>query len=597
MLTLLKSLFKANLSIIRLKSKRRRKKRIIFPKRRRRGGRRYQRAALLPDIQGHLEQIRKNSWQKMSFLRDNQIKARVRRIPVALKGRAYELAQRRIQAGVTKYLIDRYSKKIRRLNKRRYKFAFGSRNRFPFRTHDEIKFANVYPRLRDRSKRFKLARYNFFKISLRPLLMGPVLVQAEAKADKDSFFEIPQVKRKIRSFQRRYQRSQAVYNAYLGMRSLVRWSNYEKYKPFLKAQILPALNRVISLVQRKRRYRKFVWSRFLQFLSPAENKDILLKRGNSQIPMTTYQQAYYNLRKIKPVQRRMLFRRRKRLIRLINYFGFTTSRVGRWFRPRRLYIRPGVFKRYRMLVYNPLIRRLKSKRIRHPYYRYNYDIPKFEFRLRFRRRMPFSEGHRPDKLRRTQTVTHFRKFRARRWRAWNLRRRVRKFRLIRRRYKIIGRYNELQRGDLNVLPKINVPIVELRETANNFYIVVKRDNQTLFDRTCGMVYPHGAPKFEGPKRRTTYAAEVLGKHVGRILLMKQMPHIRLKLRTRPNEKVKAAIKGIKSVEIPVKFAAVYKEGRLVRASFHGVRRVHVDRVSINVPLSHNGLRKRKPRRI
>jgi ribosomal protein S11 len=596
MLILLKSLFKANLEIVRFKSKRRRKKRIIFPKRRRRGGRRYQRAALLPDIQAHLEQMRKNSWQQMSSLRETQIKNRVRKIPVGV-GQAYELAKRRINAGVTRYLINRYSKKIRRLNKRRYKFAFGTRYRFPFRTNDEIKFSSVYPRLRDRSKRFRLARYNFFKISLRPLLVKPVLEQAKRNAHKNTFFEVPQLKRKVHRFQRRYQRAQGVYNAYLGPRSLVHWPTYEKYKPFLRNQILPVLNRVVGLVRKKRRYRKFVWSKFIQFLLPRSAHLTVVKRGRMKNFMTSYQQIYYNLRKMKPVQQRTLFRRRKRFIRLLNYLGFVTSRAGRWFRPRRLYVRRGVFKRYRLLTYNPLLKRLRAKRIRQPNYRYNYDIPKVEFRLRFRKRMPFSEGHRPDKLRRNQTVTQFRRFRARRWRAWNLRRRVRKFRLIRRRYKTIGRYNTLQRGDLNVLPKINVPVVELRETANNFYMVVKQDNQTLFDRTCGMVYPYGAPKFEGPKRRTTYAAEILGKHVGRLLLNKQMPHIWLKLRTRPNEKVKAAIKGIKSVEIPVKFAAVYKEGRLVRASFHGVRRVHVDRVSINVPLSHNGLRHRKPRRI
>jgi len=596
MLILLQSLFKANLESVRLKSKRRRKKRIIFPKRRRRGGRRYQRAALLPDTQSFLEHLKKRSWNRICRVRDTKIKKRIRKIPSYVRGKAYEYAKAQIRSKVEKTLTKTYSKKIRRLNKRRYKFAFGTRRRFPFRRNDEPNFYNVYPRLRNRTRRFRVARYNFFKISLRSLLLKPALLKAKRKA-RHPLFEVPQLKRKFLKSQRRYRRAQKVYKKYFGSRSPMRWTTYEKYKPLVRNKVLPVLNKVVQLARRGRHYRKFVWSRFLQFLVPTSTNLTIVKQGRSEKNMTRYQQLYYAFRKMKPVEQRMLFKRRKRFIRFINYLGFTTSRFGRWFRPRRLYIRRGMLKRYRAMVYKPLLKRLRLKRVRQPHYRYNYNVPRLEFRFRFKKRMPFSEGHRPEILRRHQTVNHFKKFRSRRWRIWNLRRRVRKFRLIRRRYKTIGRYNSLQRGDFSALPKINVPVVELRETANNFYIVVKQNNQTLFDRTCGMVYPYGAPKFEGPKRRTTYAAEVLGKHVGRILLTKQMPHIWLKLRTRPNEKVKAAIKGIKNVEIPVKFASVYKDGRLVRASFHGVRRIHVDRVSINVPLSHNGLRKRKPRRI
>lgn len=588
MLTLFHTLFNLDYDTKRFKSKRRRKKRIIFPKRRR-GPRRYQRVNFLPETRKQVEGIRSDAKENMKLSFKRSMSARLRVLRPQLK-QLYGKALFKEKSKLENSLKTRYAsefRRVRRVNSRKYKFAYGTPKSFPHRHLDDIFFEEMFPRLRFRSKRFRRARFKLFKqYSLPSMYRLP---------KPRGLFYSSEEKKLRSSIIRKLKRSRLVYQRYFGRRGKLR-TRHNWSRP-ANNFALKVLRKLSQKAHNKRSFYRPLWAGFLNLIAKESDLSSLhVKRGKNVNILTPYQQAYYQLKSWKKVKRLTFIRKHRRLFNLLKFFLFTSGRAGRWFRPPLWHFKRFVMRRFRILNVKAL-KKLKKGVMVDPHHKYN-QISKYSFRVRFRRRMPFGRAQRGDLLRRPHTPNvHFRKYKHRKWFIWNRVRKKRKYRMIRRQYKIVGRYGNILRGDLGVLPQIESPTVELRETPNNFYIVVKQNNQTLFDRTAGMVYPYGAPKFKGPKRRTTYAAEILGKHVGKILIDKQMPNIQLKMRTRPNEKIKAAIKGMTSVQLPVKYHAVYEEGRLVRAAFRGIKRVHIERVSINVPLSHNGLRKRKPRRI
>jgi len=143
---------------------------------------------------------------------------------------------------------------------------------------------------------------------------------------------------------------------------------------------------------------------------------------------------------------------------------------------------------------------------------------------------------------------------------------------------------------------VTLPIVDIRRTANNFFIHVQHNNKTLFVRTAGMAGKVGDKlTFTGPKRRTAYAAEVTGREVSQKLLNRGLEDVLLRYRSKYSYFAKAAVKGLRSGYIRKKNT---KEGRLKR--FKGVfyrQKLRIPEVRVWVTLSHNGLRAKKARRM
>lgn len=106
-------------------------------------------------------------------------------------------------------------------------------------------------------------------------------------------------------------------------------------------------------------------------------------------------------------------------------------------------------------------------------------------------------------------------------------------------------------------------------TINNvFVIVTDNTNRILVSKTPGSL------GFIGPKRKTPYAAEVLGRRISLDVLKKKVSSIEIILKSPLDKIVKAVLKGLRS----------NNNLRLIRIK---------DRIMI----AHNGCRLRKARRV
>lgn len=111
--------------------------------------------------------------------------------------------------------------------------------------------------------------------------------------------------------------------------------------------------------------------------------------------------------------------------------------------------------------------------------------------------------------------------------------------------------------------------VLVKTTINNvFVMVVNKKRKVLFVKT------PGALGFSGSKRKTPYAAEVLGRRVILVLAKKKVRKIEIVIRSPLSKIIKSVIKGLRS-NSKIKLIGICEK----------------------ISLAHNGLRARKPRRV
>jgi ribosomal protein S11 len=111
--------------------------------------------------------------------------------------------------------------------------------------------------------------------------------------------------------------------------------------------------------------------------------------------------------------------------------------------------------------------------------------------------------------------------------------------------------------------------VLVKATINNVFVIVVNKKQKVL-----MVKTPGSLGFLGPKRKTPFAAEVLGRRVSFWLMKNNIKKIDIILRTPLNKVTKAVLKGLRANS-----------------------RVRLVRLRERIALAHNGIRARKARRI
>lgn len=111
--------------------------------------------------------------------------------------------------------------------------------------------------------------------------------------------------------------------------------------------------------------------------------------------------------------------------------------------------------------------------------------------------------------------------------------------------------------------------VLIKCTLNNIFIIVMNSkNKVVFLKTSGSL------GFLGPKRKTPYAAEVLGKRICFDILKKKVSRVEIILKSPFDKVVKSVLKGLR----------VNKNLRLYR-------------IRERITIAHNGCRVRKARRV
>jgi len=111
--------------------------------------------------------------------------------------------------------------------------------------------------------------------------------------------------------------------------------------------------------------------------------------------------------------------------------------------------------------------------------------------------------------------------------------------------------------------------VLIKSTINNVFVIVLNKKQRVL-----VVKTPGALGFSGPKRKTPYAAEVLGRRISLGLMKKNIKKIEIILRTPLNKVTKAVLKGLRSNS-----------------------KIRLARIRERIALAHNGIRARKARRL
>jgi small subunit ribosomal protein S11 len=114
-----------------------------------------------------------------------------------------------------------------------------------------------------------------------------------------------------------------------------------------------------------------------------------------------------------------------------------------------------------------------------------------------------------------------------------------------------------------------VVIVIIKITLNNvFFTVVSKRGNVIFWSSCG------GGGFKGPRRATALAAEQTGRALAEKLFSNGFRWVEIVVHSLYNSRAKAAMKGL---------------------SFDNC--LQIVSVSLNTPLSHNGLRRKKVRRV
>lgn len=111
--------------------------------------------------------------------------------------------------------------------------------------------------------------------------------------------------------------------------------------------------------------------------------------------------------------------------------------------------------------------------------------------------------------------------------------------------------------------------VIIRLTINNTFVVLldERTNRTIFYSSAGSI------GLKGPKRPTVFAAEMVGREISKKLSLTKIQNVKIILRSPFNSRTKAALRGL----------------------CHYFTRF--DAFIFGVPIAHNGIRKRKARRV
>jgi ribosomal protein S11 len=236
----------------------------------------------------------------------------------------------------------------------------------------------------------------------------------------------------------------------------------------------------------------------------------------------------------------------------VRHLLFLGSRGGRYYRPKGFFIHPRIKHMLREKLEMCKFR-LRTGATRVPDLRYN--------RGKYRRR----------------------KYMARRYR-----RLMKRYRLRPKTF-FYARRRARNRGFSKSVRLPVVPTINFKQTSNNFFVHVQDTaGHTLFSASAGNV------GFGGPKRRTPYAAEMLGKAIGNKLLARNYSTVALRFRTRPSISLKSAVKGVLGSLVQVGKTSSSKS-RKGRKQF--TKKLKVAMASLLVPRSHNGLRPKKARRM
>jgi ribosomal protein S11 len=191
----------------------------------------------------------------------------------------------------------------------------------------------------------------------------------------------------------------------------------------------------------------------------------------------------------------------------------------------------------------------------------------------------------------------------RRWRGLNKRLRwVKRYgyrpknpfrRLYKRWWRIRGKY-ELSKKDNKPLSLLSLnngyPTLMLKSFVNNFIIqVLDKNGKSLTMKTAGSIY-------EGPQRRTWFAAQNIAFLIGQYLLGRNIKNINVCFRSKFSKHMIEAAKSLMTTTTLIK-SKVYDEELGIKRTKNLIRRLRVIGFSILYKRSHNGLRAKKARRV